>query len=56
MWSRMDVMYFTRHVCSLACHVSIADWFVPFIGREYVDTWHIDTWNILIGRSTFTEL
>ena len=54
LWSRMYIMYFTR--CSLVCHVSIADWFVPFIGREYVDTWHIDTSHILIGRSTFTEL
>ena len=40
----------------LACHVSITEWFVPFVGREYVDTWHIDTWHILIGRSTFTKL
>ena len=24
-------------------------------GREFVDTWHADTWHILIGRSTFTE-
>jgi hypothetical protein len=47
---------FYTSCCSLACHVSIADRFVPFIGREYVDTWHIDTWHILIGRSTLTEL
>jgi hypothetical protein len=50
------VMYFTRHVVAGACHVSITDWFVPFIGWEYVDMWHIGTWHILIGRSTFTEL
>jgi hypothetical protein len=43
---------FYTSCCSLACHVSIADWFVPFIGREYVDTWHIDTWQILFGRPT----
>jgi hypothetical protein len=47
---------FYTSCCSLACHVSIADWFIPFIGRAYVDMWHIDTWHILIGRSTFTEL
>jgi hypothetical protein len=47
---------FNTSCCSLVCHVSIADWFVPLIGREYIDTWHIDTWHILIGRSTFTEL
>jgi hypothetical protein len=47
---------FSTSCCSWACHVSITDWFVPFIGWEYVDTWHIDTWHILIGRSTFTEI
>jgi len=52
----MDVMYFTRHVVAGACHVSITDWFVPFIGREYFGTCYIDTWHTLIGRSTFTEL
>jgi hypothetical protein len=25
------------------CHMSIADWLVLFISREYVDTWHVDT-------------
>ena len=40
--------------CSWACHVSIADWFVPFIGREYVDMWHIDTWQILFTLLTPT--
>ena len=39
--------------CSLTCHVSITDWFVPFIGREYVDTWYIDMWHIfLFGQAT----
>jgi hypothetical protein len=45
--------------CILACHVSITDWFVFFIGRDYVDTWHIDrtvhVYRALIGRSTFTD-
>jgi hypothetical protein len=48
-------MFYTSS-CSLAYHVLIADWFVPFLGREYVCTWHVDTWQSLIGRFTFTEL
>ena len=47
---------FYTSCCSLACHLSIADWLVPFIRREYVDTCHINTWHISIGRSTLTEL
>ena len=46
MWSRMDVMYFTRHVCSWACHVSIADWFVPFILYWVGVCWHVAYWHV----------
>jgi hypothetical protein len=96
LWSRMDIMYFTRHVVAghATCQSPICSYRLlggnmltrgiltrgiflsdgPRLlgfdrtahnmrnlkkklrpGREFVDTWHADTWQIFIGWSTFTE-
>ena len=57
MWSQMDVIYFTRHVVAwhATCQSPIGSY--RLLGGNMLPRCiDIDTWHILIGRSTLTEL